>query len=319
MAGLETEISRLSNNDVRVRRRAVRALFDADNPTALKGFISLLNDNDSWFRNKSLDAHRKWAQNSDDLLPLMENHKRVVGEILQRIDSPEVAKELLKENDYIIRSFAAKSLAKDESLHNSFAKDEHHSIRVIAAEYSTKTDLISELIADSHSAVRRSAIATAAREGMKLDQDTLKMGLSSSDPALRSLIASLTVKSGGIMLETACRDSNPKVRKSIADTLRSEVTEVDERIDSIAQISPEIIVRWLRSRHDPKASSLRWSMIEDTKINSRTRSKLLEQMESRSDVDLQRLAIISEDDSALVRIAAMNLSASVAELSGEDS
>jgi hypothetical protein len=95
--------------------------------------------------------------------------------------------------------------------------------------------------------------------------------------------------------------------------------EVDERIDSIVEISPEIIVRWLRSPHDSKATTLRWSMIENTNLNSRARSKLIEQMEGRLDIDFQRLAVVAEDDSTLVRIAAMNLSASVAELSGEDS
>lgn len=319
MAGLETDISRLSNKDVRVRRRAVRSLFDDDNPMALKGFVPLLNDNDSWFRSKSLDAHRKWAKNSEDLIPLMNGHKRVVGELLERIDAPDIARELLDESDHIIRSFAAKNLAKTDSLHDSFAKDEHHSVRVIAAEYSKNPELISALIGDSHSTVRRSAIATAVREGLDLDQRTLELGLSSSDPALRSLVASLTVKSGGLMLEKACRDSHPKVRKAIADTLRLEVLEVDERIDSIAVISPEIIVRWLRSRHDPKATTLRWSMIENTNLNSRARSKLIEQMEGRLDIDFQRLTVVAEDDSTLVRIAAMNLSASVAELSGEDS
>ena len=60
-------------------------------------------------------------------------------------------------------------------------------------------------------------------------------------------------------------------------------------------------------------------MIENTKLNSRARSKLLEQMEGKREIDTQRLAIITEDDSALVRIAAMNLSAAFAELTGEDS
>jgi len=317
--GLETDISRLSNKDVRVRRRAVRSLFDEDNPAALKGFVPLLTDNDSWFRSKSLDAHRKWAKLSDDLIPLMKEHKRVVGELLEKVDAPDIARELLDESDHIIRSFAAKNLAKNDSLHDSFANDVHHSVRVIAAEYSKNPELISALIRDSHSAVRRTAIATAAREGLQLDQKTLELGLSSSDPALRSLVASLTVKSGGTILEKACMDAHPKVRKSIADTLRIEVLEVDERINSIAVISPEIIIRWLRSRHDPKATTLRWSMIENTNLNSRARSKLIEQMEGRLDIDSQRLAGIADDDSALVRIAAMNLSASVSELSGEDS
>ncbi len=40
-------------------------------------------------------------------------------------------------------------------------------------------------------------------------------------------------------------------------------------------------------------------------------------MEGRSDVDKQRLAIISEDESVLVKIAAENLSTSLEELGGE--
>ena len=84
----------------------------------------------------------------------------------------------------------------------------------------------------------------------------------------------------------------------------------------IAGINPEIILRWLRSRHDPKSSSLRWSMIENTSLNSRIRSKLIEQMDGRNDVDRQRLAIISEDVSTLVKIAADNLSESLDELEG---
>ena len=318
MAGLETEISRLSNKDVKIRRKAVRRLFEMENPMALRGFVPLLNDSDFWFRNKSLEAHRKWAKDVDDLLPLMKGHKRLIGELLQRIDAPEIAKELLEEEDHITRSFAAKNLAQVESLHSRFAADLHHSVRIIAAENSSDKELISSLIEDKHSSVRRSAIASAAKNQLRLDEKTLEKGLASSDPALRSLIASLAVHSGGSVLEKVCRDTNPKVRKSIADTLRREVMEVDERVDLIANICPEIIVRWLRSRYDPKASSLRWTMIENTTINSRTRSKLIEQMDGRDDVDEQRLAIVSEDDSVLVQLAASNLSASITELRGDE-
>ena len=57
-------------------------------------------------------------------------------------------------------------------------------------------------------------------------------------------------------------------------------------------------------------------MIENTSLNSRIRSKLIEQMDGRNDVDRQRLAIISEDVSTLVKIAADNLSESLDELEG---
>jgi len=314
LTNIDAEISRLSNKDVKIRRRAVRYLFEEDNPRALSGFVRLLEDNDFWFRNKSLDAHRKWAKHPDDLLPLMKDNKRLVGELLQRVPAPQIASQLLDEEDHIIRSFAAKSLAKSDDLHLRFSQDPHHSVRIIAAENSIDENLISALIQDKHSAVRRAAISSASNHKMQLSQETLESGLSSSDPSLRSLIASLAVNSGGEILEKACRDNNPKVRKSIADTLRSEVEEVDDRIEIIATVCPEIIVRWLRSRYDSKASSLRWSMIENTSLNPRIRSKLIEQMDGRLDVDKERLAVISTDDSILVKMAANNLSTSIDEL-----
>jgi hypothetical protein len=60
-------------------------------------------------------------------------------------------------------------------------------------------------------------------------------------------------------------------------------------------------------------------MIQKSKLNSRTRSKLIEQMEGRNDIDQDKLSVVSEDSSILVRLAANNLSASVSELAGEDS
>tara|TARA_X000000368_G_C22440083_1_gene454318 strand:- start:329 stop:511 length:183 start_codon:yes stop_codon:yes gene_type:complete len=60
-------------------------------------------------------------------------------------------------------------------------------------------------------------------------------------------------------------------------------------------------------------------MIQNTKLNSRTRSKLIEQMEGRNDIDKDKLSDLSEDSSTLIRLAANNLSASIAELAGEDS
>ena len=55
-------------------------------------------------------------------------------------------------------------------------------------------------------------------------------------------------------------------------------------------------------------------MIENTSLNPRIRSKLIEQMDGRLDVDKERLAVISTDDSILVKMAANNLSTSIDEL-----
>ena len=67
-------------------------------------------------------------------------------------------------------------------------------------------------------------------------------------------------------------------------------------------------------RYDSDSCSLRWAMIEDTSINRRVRSKLIEQMEGRSDIDLKRLAKVADDESDLVSMAAKNLERSIKEL-----
>ena len=58
MTSVDTEIARLSHKDVRIRRRAVRTLFDLNSHCSLKEFIPLLDDSDPWFRTKAIDAHR---------------------------------------------------------------------------------------------------------------------------------------------------------------------------------------------------------------------------------------------------------------------
>ena len=54
--------SRLFHKDDRQRRRAVRKLFELDDPEYLSGFIPLLNDEDSWFRQKAMEAVGRWLR-----------------------------------------------------------------------------------------------------------------------------------------------------------------------------------------------------------------------------------------------------------------
>ena len=108
MTNLNAEISRLTNKDVKIRRRAVRALFDEDDPRALSGFVKLLDDQDFWFRNKALDAHRKWATTAEELEPLMTNNKRLVAEMLEKIPNREIATKLLEEEDHVFDALQRK-------------------------------------------------------------------------------------------------------------------------------------------------------------------------------------------------------------------
>jgi hypothetical protein len=319
MAGIQTEISRLKHKDIRIRRRAVRHLFDADVPSALPGFTALLKDDDPWFQSKAIEAYRKWASTREDLQILIDNdNEKLASQLLSRVEDQPIAQALFSHEDHSIRCSAAKALSNDDEFHNEMLIDKHHSVRAVVAECSSDTELIKALMLDQHSTVRREAIANAARRGLKIDEETLIVALKSSDPSLRALVAAMTVKTGGDALKTACRDDNPKVIRAISDSLKIEVNSIDERIEMLTLQCPSIILRWLRSRHEPAANSLRWQMIEDQSIDSRTRSKLIEQMEGRTEIDSQRLEIIKEDDSILVKMAAENLSAAVSELKNED-
>ena len=49
-------MARLKHRDIRTRRRAVRTLFEQDDPQTLEAFESLLDDEDPWFVSKALEA-----------------------------------------------------------------------------------------------------------------------------------------------------------------------------------------------------------------------------------------------------------------------
>ena len=54
-------MARLKHRDIRTRRRAVRTLFEHDDAAVLEAFRPLLDDQDSWFISKALDAYRMWG------------------------------------------------------------------------------------------------------------------------------------------------------------------------------------------------------------------------------------------------------------------
>ena len=61
VANIQSAIAKLKHKDVRQRRRAVRILFDADAYESVEAFSPLLEDKDIWFRNKAIEAYRRWA------------------------------------------------------------------------------------------------------------------------------------------------------------------------------------------------------------------------------------------------------------------
>ena len=318
MATLEGEISRLSNKDASVRRKAVRNLFEFDNPAALKGFIDLLKDKDQWFRSKAIEAHRKWAKTSDDIQPLLDNERRIAAELLQNIQDLDIARKLMKDDDHIVRSFASKVLVKDESSHKLISEDTHHSVRSTVASDTGDESIIRSLIIDKHPIVQTKALENALRRNLEIEESIITNLLKSSDQNLRSTASIFAIKIGGETMDSALETNDSKVRRAISNKLKQMTSNVDDRIISISKKNPDIIANWLKGKFDSESIELRWSMIQNQGYNSLLRAKLIEQFEGKTDIDISRVKNLHNAEDELVRLASINLSASYYELTGEE-
>lgn len=318
MATLEGEISRLSNKDPSIRRKAVRNLFELDNPLALKGFIDLLNDQDQWFRSKAIEAHRKWAKTSEDILPLLANERRIASELLQNIRDLDIARELMEDEDHIVRSFASKVLVDDVSSHKLISEDRHHSVRSNVASNSSDEMIIRSLIIDKHPIVQSKALENALRRNLDIEQSIITNLLESNDQNVRSIASIFALKIGGDTMKSALSTKDPKTKRAISKKLREMIVNVDNRILSISNDHPDIIVQWLKGKFDTKSVKLRWDMIQNSAHNSILRAKLIEQFEGKTNIDISMVKKLHTNEDDLVRIASINLSASYYELTGEE-
>ena len=79
-ASIQSAIAKLKHKDVRQRRRAVRLLFDSDAYESVEAFSIYLDDDDVWFRNKAIEAYRRWApKHAPHLLDDLANRDDIDG------------------------------------------------------------------------------------------------------------------------------------------------------------------------------------------------------------------------------------------------
>ncbi|MFQ3343894.1 MAG: hypothetical protein ACI9EM_000415 [Candidatus Thalassarchaeaceae archaeon] len=75
--------SRLYHKDERQRRRAVRKLFEVNDPGNLGAFVGLLDDSETWYREKSMEAMTKWCGSENEKIILkLANSKYLSQRIL---------------------------------------------------------------------------------------------------------------------------------------------------------------------------------------------------------------------------------------------
>lgn len=183
-AGIQSAIAKLKHKDVRQRRRAVRVLFEADDPRNLHAFTSLLEDEDGWFRSKAVEAFRLWAPHHEPevLKPLVSSERietiRAASTILEKMNSnvEHYASELLKKNDTTTVKFSASYIAKNgtSNLVKSLTQSDKVLIRrEISKSKALEEDELKKLILDEDNEVYMNSIKQISERGMNLDEEEI--------------------------------------------------------------------------------------------------------------------------------------------------
>ena len=174
-------VSRLFHKDERQRRRAVRKLFELDDPEYLGDFIPLLNDEDPWFRQKAMEAVGRW---------LRDGH----GEVVEML-----AKSTYVEQRVLAARLALRSGEGGGEILLELCKDSGSSVRLAAWKARLGVDEegaaaeIARAVKSDDSEVRQSAILRLSIMEV-IDVNLLRTALNDPSPRVLDAAVSLVAK-----------------------------------------------------------------------------------------------------------------------------
>ena len=326
VANIQSAIAKLKHKDVRQRRRAVRILFDSDAYESVEAFSPLLDDKDIWFRNKAIEAYRRWAPKHAPhlLVDLAQSDQldgqRCVATVLESIsdstEAAQLARLLLKSgDDVVVRRAVHQLIAREEVTESEleeFQNAEDHVVRSYATEVNTNPSNLLESLQDSHPDVRRQAAASLLGMELTEEKNTALQNAINQDDALWKLAVPIALENRlPNLLELMTSKSNTQ-RKFLVQSLKDAVEEADdERLRTLIDGDcTSLVARWLVGRNDAKSDALRAELLFDERVDSIDKSRLLERLLHRQqEPAMQELAqrLISESNDELVLSAAQNL------------
>jgi len=326
VANIQSAIAKLKHKDVRQRRRAVRILFDSDAHESVEAFSPLLDDKDIWFRNKAIEAYRRWAPKHAPhlLVDLAQSDQldgqRCVATVLESIsdstEAAQLARLLLKsDDDIVVRRAVHQLIAREEATESEleeFQNAEDHVVRSYATEVNTNPSNLLESLQDSHPDVRRQAAASLLGMELAEEENTALQNAINQDDALWKLAVPIALENRlPNLLELMTSKSNTQ-RKFLVQSLKDAVEEADdERLRTLIDGDcTSLVARWLVGRNDAKSDALRAELLFDERVDSIDKSRLLERLLHRQqEPAMQELAqrLISESNDELVLSAAQNL------------
>ena len=300
---LKATIRQLDNKDVRLRRRAVRKLFELDDPTAIDAFIPLLKDPDEWFRGKALMAIQRWASMKD--LPLTEKlsksqkpEERILAcRIAPRIgkSSETILREMLTDENNLVKQNAWKNILNiNEDFIEEALDNDDVGIRVLAIERiqlmeEINNDIIKKILYDDSVRIRKKAInLLRSRPGIyssgEFDEIIIKIVENDSDIQIDALI--MLIESGkenelfSQKIPIWLGNEDPGMIKLIVESMENkDWEEIEWLINKIMNSSNDkLISRVLRRKRTIEADKYRKEILLDEKRDVVIRSRIIEDL-----------------------------------------
>jgi HEAT repeat protein len=323
---IQSAIAKLKHKDVRQRRRAVRILFDSDAYESVEAFSIFLEDNDVWFRNKAIEAYRRWAPlHAPHLLEDLAKQgqldgQRCVATVLETIHDSKLAAKLSRfllksEDDVVIRRAVHQLISSKEFTDDElgiFQSSEDHVVRAYATAVNGDPIELLKSLEDPHPEVRRQAASTLLLLELETEQNKTLQHSIENDDALWKFAVPIALEQARPNLAELMNTQGNNQRRFLVESLKQAVKEADDpRLRTLIDGNcTSIVARWLVGRNDVKSDELRYELLFDNRVDSIDKSRLLERLLHRQGEDeIQELAekLLSESTDELILSAAQNL------------
>lgn len=312
-------IRQLNNKDVRQRRRAVRKLFELDDPIAIDAFIPLLDDSDEWFRGKAVIAIQKWASMKDlKLAERLSNSRRSEERVLACRIAPRIGKsstlilkKLSEDNDQLVKLNAWKTrLNQDELLIMEAIMAEESGIRILAIEKieqmsDIEDEIIKVILKDKSSRVRKKAVSLL-RMRPELNSsgkyDEIIIDIAENDESTQIDAIIMLIESGResksirekipIWLE----QENPQMVKKIVESMKDkDLEDISKLTTAIMNTSNDKLISGiLRRNNSNEANKLRKKILLDNGRSDVLRARIIEDLFGKNQNDEELMRIIQD-------------------------
>ena len=325
-ATIQSAIAKLKHKDVRQRRRAVRILFDADAHESVEAFSPYLDDKDVWFRNKAIEAYRRWApKHAPHLLEeLAKNNQldgqRCVATVLDAVPDQQQAAHLARllldsSDDVVVRRAVNQLISTQQATEKEleeFQASGDHVVRGYATAVNEDVAQLVQRLEDSHPDVRRQAASSLLLMDLKSKDGEALQSAIENDDALWKLAVPIALEHARPRLVDLMTTKSNTQRRFLVQSLKDVIDEADDlRLRMLIDANcTSIVARWLVGRNDPKSDELRRELLFDARVDSIDKSRLLERLLHRQgEQAMQELAerLLAESEDELVLSAAQNL------------